>query len=199
LHSCISVNIRVQNSPTLRSYRVAQRAKILSTAQGLKARYRDWASHKDFGTRRPQDVNCQRARSMTQALWCRAEVTRPRRATPQLLLATYTVWRDALTAGATSLTNDPTPGAVDEIDFTCWRAHFGLRRAQSSRESLGSGAGAAQAAVPEPSTLALFLLGSIASAVCWRSNFLVICGSTGYNPIRPPCWTGIPGGRHAFP
>ena len=64
--------------------------------------------------------------------------------------ADYTVWRDALTAGSTSLTNDPTPGAVDESDFAYWRAHFG--------ETLGSGSGsAASAAVPEPSGLALAL------------------------------------------
>ena len=31
--------------------------------------------------------------------------------------ADYTVWRDALTADATSLANDPTPGTVDESDF----------------------------------------------------------------------------------
>ena len=48
--------------------------------------------------------------------------------------ADYTAWRDALTAGATNLTNDPTPGVVDETDFDYWRAHFG--------ETLGSGSGA---------------------------------------------------------
>ena len=37
----------------------------------------------------------------------------------------YTVWRDALTAGATELLNDPTPGVVDETDFAYWREHFG--------------------------------------------------------------------------
>jgi len=59
--------------------------------------------------------------------------------------ADYTAWRDALAAGATSLLNDPTPGTVDESDFTYWRAHFG--------ETSGSGAGAA--AVPEPASGAL--------------------------------------------
>lgn len=62
--------------------------------------------------------------------------------------ADYTAWRDAMTAGSSSLSNDPTPGTVDETDFTYWRAHFG--------ELLGSGAGeAASAAVPEPTTLVL--------------------------------------------
>jgi uncharacterized protein YkwD len=66
--------------------------------------------------------------------------------------ADYTAWRDALTAGATSLTNDPTPGTVDESDFLYWRAHFG--------ETLGSGAGSpSPAAVPEPATA--FMAGSV--------------------------------------
>jgi len=67
--------------------------------------------------------------------------------------ADYTAWRDALTAGSTTLANDPTPGVVDESDFTYWRDHFG--------QSLGAGAGAASAAVPEPTTAMLVLTG------CW--------------------------------
>jgi hypothetical protein len=67
--------------------------------------------------------------------------------------ADYTTWRDALTAGSTTLANDPTPGVVDESDFTYWRDHFG--------QSLGAGAGAASAAVPEPTTAMLVLTG------CW--------------------------------
>ena len=47
--------------------------------------------------------------------------------------ADYTVWRDAMTAGSTSLINrGPNTGAVDEDDFLFWRAHFG--------ESVGGGA-----------------------------------------------------------
>ena len=38
--------------------------------------------------------------------------------------ADYTTWRDAMTAGATSLPNDPTPGTVDESDFLYWRGSF---------------------------------------------------------------------------
>lgn len=64
--------------------------------------------------------------------------------------ADYTAWRDALTAGATDLLNDPTPGTVDETDFVYWRDHYG--------ESLGSGAGSGSAAVPEPSSALLALL-----------------------------------------
>ena len=64
--------------------------------------------------------------------------------------ADYTTWRDAVTAGSTTLLNDPTPGTVDESDFLYWRAHFG--------ESLGSGSGAGQAAVPEPASVVLLVL-----------------------------------------
>jgi len=64
--------------------------------------------------------------------------------------ADYTVWRDALTAGATELLNDPTPGTVSESDFTYWRDHFG--------ETLGAGAFSLTAAVPEPSSLLLALI-----------------------------------------
>jgi len=71
--------------------------------------------------------------------------------------ADYTVWRDALTAGATFLPNDPTPGSVDESDFLYWRAHFG--------ELLGSGSGAGSAAIPEPSTAALLFI-AITSLGC---------------------------------
>jgi hypothetical protein len=60
--------------------------------------------------------------------------------------ADYTVWRDTLAAGGTELTNDPTPGTVDETDYTYWSAHFG--------ETGGAGA-LAGAAVPEPATLVL--------------------------------------------
>jgi hypothetical protein len=76
--------------------------------------------------------------------------------------ADYSVWRDALTAGATSLVNDATPGTVDESDFLYWRAHFG--------ETLGSGSGAGAAAVPEPGTLATLFVGSILGLVARRRS-----------------------------
>ncbi len=63
--------------------------------------------------------------------------------------ADYTVWRDVMTAGGTELTNDSTPGTVDESDFAYWKAHYG--------ETAGAGA-LAMAAVPEPSTLVLTML-----------------------------------------
>jgi len=64
--------------------------------------------------------------------------------------ADYTAWRDTMTAGSSSLTNDPTPGTVDETDFAYWRDHFG--------STTGSGAGGgslAASSVPEPSSLVL--------------------------------------------
>jgi len=71
--------------------------------------------------------------------------------------ADYTAWRDALTAGATELTNDSTPGTVDESDFLYWRDHFG--------EALGSGGGSGSAAsVPEPSSILLLMAGVLS---CW--------------------------------
>lgn len=67
--------------------------------------------------------------------------------------ADYTAWRDAMTAGSTSLPSDPSPGVVDESDFLYWRAHFG--------ETLGAGSGAGGLGdvigVPEPSTMFLAL------------------------------------------
>ena len=70
--------------------------------------------------------------------------------------ADYTVWRDAMGAGATTLTNDATPGTVDGNDYSYWKTHFG--------EPLGSGARAAEAAVPEPASLVL-----LSRSLRWRS------------------------------
>ena len=74
--------------------------------------------------------------------------------------ADYSVWRDAMAASSTTLLNDPTPGTVDESDFSYWRAHFG--------ETLGSGSGTSSAAVPEPTSLALLLSLAALPAVCRR-------------------------------
>jgi hypothetical protein len=78
--------------------------------------------------------------------------------------ADYTVWRDTVAAAGTSLTNDPTPGAVDENDYLYWKAHFG----ESLAPAAGGGALAATA-VPEPSTLALLVL-AMATLVCARRS-----------------------------
>jgi hypothetical protein len=74
--------------------------------------------------------------------------------------ADYTVWRDAMTASATSLANDPTPGVVDESDFLFWREHYG--------EIYSPGSGQTSAAVPEPSSFLMLGLGLLVAASTYR-------------------------------
>jgi hypothetical protein len=73
--------------------------------------------------------------------------------------ADYAVWRDAETAGATTLTNrDPAnSGPVDNDDYLSWKANFG--------EASGSGSGNSFALVPEPGCAALALGVLLALAV----------------------------------
>jgi hypothetical protein len=83
--------------------------------------------------------------------------------------ADYTVWRDAMASGATSLVNEgDSPGVIDEADYLVWKAHIG--------ETAPSGAGAL-AAVPEPASLVLWLA---ALAGFWaarmRPGFGLVCG-----------------------
>jgi hypothetical protein len=70
--------------------------------------------------------------------------------------ADYTVWRDAMAAGATTLPNRDSSksGPVDAGDYAFWKSHFG--------EHFGAGGGSA-AAVPEPSAMFLLLFGTIAA------------------------------------
>jgi hypothetical protein len=72
--------------------------------------------------------------------------------------ADYTVWRDHLNQSYTLLNRDPLngTGVVSPADYTSWKTHFG---------NSGSGGGAyAAGAVPEPSTMLLSLLASLAFA-----------------------------------
>lgn len=63
--------------------------------------------------------------------------------------ADYTTWRDAVTAGLSTLPNrdNANMGLIGEADFLSWRAHYG--------ESEGAGAGIGSAAVPEPASVVL--------------------------------------------
>ncbi len=65
-------------------------------------------------------------------------------------MADYVLWRNG-----GPLQNDNTPGSVDASDYTFWRSHFG--------NTSGAGSSVQGAAVPEPGTLALVLLGLMAS------------------------------------
>ncbi len=69
--------------------------------------------------------------------------------------ADYTVWRDALATGSTELLNDATPGIVDEEDYVFWREHFG-------EVAMPMDLGADLATVPEPVSLCLAVLASLA-------------------------------------
>ena len=68
--------------------------------------------------------------------------------------ADYTVWRDSLGRTGSGLAADGDgSGAVDQADYSIWKSNFG--------NHAGSGSGAA-AAVPEPTTLLMFLFGILA-------------------------------------
>ena len=66
--------------------------------------------------------------------------------------ADYVLWRKAKEDGG-SLLNDPTPGTVDDSDYAYWRSHFG--------EAQGTGASLTDAAIPEPTSALLLLLGCL--------------------------------------
>jgi PEP-CTERM motif len=70
--------------------------------------------------------------------------------------ADYIVWREAVAAGATTLTNrDPAiSGVVGTADYNSWRANFG--NPPGSGSSLGG-----SAAVPEPGSILLLLVGLV--------------------------------------
>jgi hypothetical protein len=74
----------------------------------------------------------------------------------------YVTWRDAMTAGMTSLPNETQSiGVLDEADFFEWRNNYGATVAGA-----GAGVGSA-AAVPEPSSILLAfgaLVGLVATA-----------------------------------
>jgi T5SS/PEP-CTERM-associated repeat protein len=72
--------------------------------------------------------------------------------------ADYTVWRDSLGSTGAGLAADGNiNGVIDAGDYAVWKSHFGAHA--------GSGAGgSANAAVPEPATLLMFLAGILMPA-----------------------------------
>lgn len=79
--------------------------------------------------------------------------------------ADYSVWRDAMTNGLTTLPNrNPLyEGVPYEADFEFWRAHFG-------EFLVGAGAGVGSQAVPEPASGALACLAVAAGCWSWRKR-----------------------------
>lgn len=67
--------------------------------------------------------------------------------------ADYTVWRDAMEAGETTLLNrnPANSGLVDDDDYSYWRTNFGLT-------AEGTGSSAARASVPEAASSLLFAI-----------------------------------------
>jgi PEP-CTERM motif len=82
--------------------------------------------------------------------------------------ADYTVWRDNLGKSAAALANrDPNvTGLVKAGDYTAWKTHYG----QGGGGGGASIIGYAPAAVPEPGTLVLALLGMIGAAAISHRN-----------------------------
>jgi hypothetical protein len=74
--------------------------------------------------------------------------------------ADYVKWRNA---GPTdTLPNDDTPGVVDASDYTDWKSNFG--------KPPGAGSGQSLAAVPEPGSLLLVVLGVALAVIVRRSR-----------------------------
>jgi hypothetical protein len=66
--------------------------------------------------------------------------------------ADYVLWRAQLGSASSLPFNDATPG-VDQSDYDVWTQHFGATG--------GSGSGVSPSGVPEPSSLALLLIGGL--------------------------------------
>jgi hypothetical protein len=77
--------------------------------------------------------------------------------------ADYTIWRDTLGSTTDLRADGNGDGIVDDADYAVWQNSFGTNYT-------GSGAGASSAAVPEPPTVSLCLLGAAALTVFRRSG-----------------------------
>jgi pectate lyase len=74
--------------------------------------------------------------------------------------ADYTVWRDSLASGTPLLNETMSLGTVDGEDYTAWKANFGATQ----------GGDGSQSSVPEPTSLGLALVSSIALLAGRRCN-----------------------------
>jgi BNR repeat-containing family member/PEP-CTERM motif len=90
--------------------------------------------------------------------------------------ADYTVWRNSLGQNGVGLAADGTgprgipDGLVDSLDYDFWKSHFG--------ETIPNGSGAgANAAVPEPATGVMLVVGLLAKFFRRRSNLSLVRAS----------------------
>ena len=81
--------------------------------------------------------------------------------------ADYTVWRDALSAGAATLTNRSSSitGPVSEADYVFWKANFGATAGAGAAAEISS-----LAAVPEPASICLFVVAALAWTAVGRPS-----------------------------
>ena len=82
--------------------------------------------------------------------------------------ADYTMWRNNLGAPAGTLLNDPAGGVIGTAQYAQWKAHFG--------QNVGAGSGASSlAAVPEPATVVMLILGMLALRLPRRAAWSLAC------------------------
>jgi hypothetical protein len=70
----------------------------------------------------------------------------------------YVVWRNTIGSSSNLAADGNLDGVVDQDDYTIWRGNFG-NRAQATAQSTAIGS---TLGVPEPNTIALCLLASLA-------------------------------------
>jgi T5SS/PEP-CTERM-associated repeat protein len=83
--------------------------------------------------------------------------------------ADYIVWRQTQGQTGSGLAADGnSDGVVDDVDYGFWRANFGI--AVGGGSASGPVATVLATSVPEPSTIMLFVVGALATALCVRQR-----------------------------